>query len=112
MKMEINLTKEEWSEIDHSAVWLYSRLEKGEIPKTPKYIKRVYDKMIKLKEETKDKEFDFIEIQIPERFKNEKELQKCYQNFLSIASDVFGNSNNRIAGKSGEEIKFIINLKG
>ncbi|MFA5049854.1 MAG: hypothetical protein WC501_02500 [Candidatus Micrarchaeia archaeon] len=111
MKIEFSLSKEEWSETDKSDMWLYSKLENGEIPDSPKYIKKIYNKLVEIKKETKNTKFDYVEIQVPEQFKNNKDIRRCDQNFLSICAHVFENSDNRISGEGGEKLNFIMSFK-
>jgi hypothetical protein len=123
-EFSLTIPKEEWSEKNDSKVFLFSRLCKGEIPDSPKYIRKIYDRLNEIKEEIAGMEFDFVKTEIPKPYYAEngdcpllnKNLSKCcfncVHNFLCICSHVFGNCNNGGYESKDDSVHFIISFKG
>ncbi|GEM_PF-6408736 len=108
----LTIPKEEWSEKDNSKTWLFSRLQKGEVPSSPKYIKKVYSRLMKIKKENKELQFDFVRIEAPKKINKDRGMYGYAHNFLSICAHVFGKSSNGIVPSEEEELRFIISFKG
>lgn len=112
-RREIILSKEDWSEKYDSDVWLFSRLQKGEVPSSPKYIKRMYDALVKMKQDNKTLRFREAVIETPRAPNNEDHnMSICLHNCLCIVAQVFGHAGNNIVEGKDEDLHFILEFEG
>ena len=107
----ITLSKEDWSQKDDSGVWLFSKLQKGEIPSSPKYVKEFYDALLKLKEEAGELKFHEVVIETAKAPVNEDgDMENCLHNCVSIVAHVFGHSRNNIVEGKDDDLHFVFDF--
>ena len=110
--VEIIISRKEWSEKDDLKVWLFYLLQKGEIPSSPKYIKEMYDALVKVKKETKGMRFHEVRIETPAAPLNEDEaMHGCLHNCDSVIAHVLGHNCNNIVEGKDEDLHFIFEFR-
>ena len=108
----ITLSKEEWSQKYDSDVWLFSRLQKGELPSSPKYIKKFHDALMKMKKELKDEKFWEVVVETPKApLDADHDMNMCLHNSISIVAHVFGHAGNNIIEGKDENLHFIFEFR-
>ena len=126
-RIEIIIPRKEAAEEYKSDTWLFSRLRDGEIPDSPKYIRKIYDRLVEIKEETKGVKFKIAIIELPnipggyappdmgkdgEPVQNmtdeESNLEMCGHNFCSICAHVLGHSLNDMGPGKDDDLHIIL----
>ncbi len=111
-RMEIILSKEDWSEKYDSDVWLFSRLQSGDIPSSPAYIRKVYSALIEFRNEMEGLKFrEMVAITPRPPGDGDDDMNMCMHNCISICSHVLGHSENIIVDGEDENLHLIFDFQ-